>query len=569
MKNREIRYHLELITTKSQTGFFSVVPENDLTVEESLTLLRLRPYDDFLHKYALAEIGKLTSEQIDGLLREAKKEKDGVLMALILEHLLLANGQRHTEKQFLKKDIKALCRHSPLINIRSVFEPERELHSQWITLFRENFFNHTPLPSPDESGLRLMTYDKGHRQGEKPVSITEIRKSFLKPGHKDAQSFSPLETAEIAEKRLVKAGVDMGELMRHQSSLSPIALLRSWTFDTCIENNRNRFSFSGKQTSYGKGLTPDDARASLMMEIVERCSAFSSISKECVSDYQSPYPVRLASFTELQSEHATAVNPNDLALEVSYQDEPLHWICGETPDEHGRKNAWIPVQCIFLFCNLDEIDLFSGIGSTGFASGNTIEQAKVSALLEVIERHQESTMPVDKSTFFRFVSRNEKIASLLQAYRNAGVELQFQDITGPMGIPCCRCFVVDKAGEIQKGAAASLSAKRAIISAITETTCPFPDSPPSQPGPQDLICVDYEDLPDYSTGDPTSDLALLEALLIRNRYQPYYINLTRKDIGLPVVKAIIPGMEILGDFDGYSRVHPELFRNYLDLHKTI
>ena len=225
------------------------------------------------------------------------------------------------------------------------------------------------------------------------------------------------------------------------------------------------------------------------------------------------------------------------------------------------------LQCIFLFCNLEEPALFSSLGSTGFASGNTLEQAKVSALLEVIERHHEATMPMDISTCFRFVSSHKGIAPLLTAYEYENVALQFQDITGPMGIPCCRCFVVDQAGTIQKGAAASLSAKKAIISAITETTYPFPHSPSSQSGPDDLLVVDYDNLPDYATGDPVSDLNLLETLLIQNNYRPYYIDLTRKDIGLPVVKAIVPGMDIIGDFDDYSRVHGELFRNYLTLFK--
>jgi len=31
----------------------------------------------------------------------------------------------------------------------------------------------------------------------------------------------------------------------------------------------------------------------------------------------------------------------------------------------------------------------------------------------------------------------------------------------------------------------------------------------------------------------------------------------------PVVKAVVPGMEVLGDFDDYFRVHPELYQNYL------
>ena len=85
----------------------------------------------------------------------------------------------------------------------------------------------------------------------------------------------------------------------------------------------------------------------------------------------------------------------------------------------------------------------------------------------------------------------------------------------------------------------------------------------------DLIIVGFENLPDYSTGDYTSDLALLEHVLISNKFHPCYIDLTRKDIGLSVVKAVIPGMEIIGDFEEFSRVHPELFQNYLKLNSKL
>ena len=226
----------------------------------------------------------------------------------------------------------------------------------------------------------------------------------------------------------------------------------------------------------------------------------------------------------------------------------------------------IPAQAVFLFCNLDEISLFSGLGSTGFASGSTMEQAKVSALLELIERHQENTVPFSHETCFRLISEDASILKLLESYRALGIDILFQDITPASGIPCCKCFVKDQEGNIHKGTSAHLDAKKAIISALTETPYPFPGGPPSaQAGvPYDNIAlVAYENLPNYTTGNHASDLALLESLLLSWGKQPCYVDITRKDIGIPVVRAIVPGMEIIGDFDEFSRVHPELFQHYL------
>jgi ribosomal protein S12 methylthiotransferase accessory factor YcaO len=72
-----------------------------------------------------------------------------------------------------------------------------------------------------------------------------------------------------------------------------------------------------------------------------------------------------------------------------------------------------------------------------------------------------------------------------------------------------------------------------------------------------------EALPDYATGHAEGDLALLEALLAANGFEPVYVDLTRRDIGFPVVKALVPGLELITDFDGFSRVSPRLYRNYL------
>ena len=76
-----------------------------------------------------------------------------------------------------------------------------------------------------------------------------------------------------------------------------------------------------------------------------------------------------------------------------------------------------------------------------------------------------------------------------------------------------------------------------------------------------------EDLPDYSTGSAEGDVMILENTLMANGYRPAYADLTRKDLSIPAVRAIVPGLEIVSDFDQYSRVSPRLFRNYLAMYK--
>jgi ribosomal protein S12 methylthiotransferase accessory factor YcaO len=519
--------------------------------------------DQFLHRYILDMMARLDEDEIARLIQQANTSEDRVLQALACEQILLSHSMTKAEQFFSKETITELCNHTPLVDIRSALLPNTRLHTQWIDLFRPNIMENKPLKPVDDTGLPPICAGECMVRQETLTKIDDLVAGDDKiPDTKG--DFSAEQTARTAMERLIKAGIEVEEEMRHESSLSPFALLRRWRFTTHTDSHRNRFTLSGPQTSYGKGLSLENARASLSMEIVERCSSFASISATRVEGYANDYPLVRATYTELIQQGRNALNPAELALEVNYGNEPLHWIEGTTPGTNGPEPAMVPVQPLFLFCNLDEIALFSGLGSTGLASGNTMEQAKVSALLEVIERHQEATVPFDTRNCFRLVPDNSKITPLLETYAELGIQVQFQDITPASGIPCCKCFVTGQDGTIHKGAAAHLDARRALVSAMTETTYPFPSGPPSAPAMADLIPVGYNNLPDYSTPDHGTDLALLERLLMANGQQPYYVDLTRKDIGLPVVKALIPGMDILGDFDRFSRVHPELFRNYIN-----
>lgn len=605
MKCHEIDYNLKLLNSDSGTGYFKAVPVENIDLTDAAAMLHKRPMDDFLHRYALELLADFDQKQISLLIKKAKKEDDLILLTLACEQILLSGTLSMAKKFFSEKRIKEFKKYSPLINIRSALENNRRLHSKWIALFKKNIFHHHKLPALEDAGFPPICAGDCFIKQTKAVNIKDFHQFYIKDCI-EKQEYSLVKTAEKALERLDEAGVQLEQEMRHESSLSPFALLRKWHFTTRTDNNRNIFSLSGEQTSYGRGLTLENARASLLMEIVERCSAFASVTSKEVAGYENHYPVEYASYSQFVSAGRKAVNPHGLALEIKYSDEPLHWIKGTTPaqcfdrpaavdgikgypdrpatvdgtteypdrpaiidgkktpaDEKKEEDIFIPVQALFLFCNLDEISIFSGLGSTGLASGNTLEQAKVSALLEVIERHQAATVPFDRSTCFSLVSNDKEITGLLESYKACGIAIWFQDITPGSGIPCCSCFVRGRDGRIHRGTSAKLNAKKAIISAMTETDYPFPKGPPSREAPVDLTIVGFENLPDFSTGEYSSDLALMEQLLISNNCQPCYVDLTQKDIGIPVVKAVIPGMEITGDFDQFSRVHPELFQNYL------
>jgi ribosomal protein S12 methylthiotransferase accessory factor YcaO len=241
---------------------------------------------------------------------------------------------------------------------------------------------------------------------------------------------------------------------------------------------------------------------------------------------------------------------------------------GEERFEGGLRPILAPVQFVYLFCNLEEQSLFSALGSTGLASGNTMAEAKVHALGEALERDAEAVTPFDLSRCFRLTARDEGLARLLSDYQEANLNVWFMDCTSEFGVPCYKAIVLGRHGDVNKGMGAHLSGPRAAVSAMTEIPYPFP-GPATLPVPEGLPVRVLEDLPDHSTGSAEGDLMVLEQVLVENGYPPTYVDLTRADLGIPVVRALVPGLEWVADFDRFSRLSPRLYANYLRQFKAL
>jgi ribosomal protein S12 methylthiotransferase accessory factor YcaO len=148
----------------------------------------------------------------------------------------------------------------------------------------------------------------------------------------------------------------------------------------------------------------------------------------------------------------------------------------------------------------------------------------------------------------------------LQHYRQCGIHVQFQDLTTELGVPCYKCFVVGSDGQIAKGTGAHPQGRRALLSALTETMYPYPNGPVSKPGLEALPMKIIEDLPDHSLGSDEADLERLERLSNANGFQVIYADLTREDLDLPVVRALVPGLALMADYDRFTRLNPRLIK---------
>ncbi len=560
-----VAYVLELKETAAGSGYFACVPEQTRVFSEQLDYLRGHPNDEFMHKHLLDVLRVLPAGRIERFIETADPD-DAVFLALLHEACIIHGKFHHLMDRFSGTDPRDLAPASPLVYIRAENRPHADLHRTWLGIFQANMADHRPLPPPDQAPPMLYPPEV-LRAARRPRSALEPAAGSGAPAPSGDPTSRPGagETAASALSRLEELGIVSGREMRHTASLAPLALLREWRMALSVDLGRHRLTLSGTQTAYGRGFDVLTARAAYAMEMAERGSAFASVGPSGIRHRQEDAPLPRSDYESLRASGRNVLDPNDLSLEVPYDNDPLHWISGSLRTERKSVPVLVPAQCVFLFCNLDEPALFSAPGSTGLASGNTPAEAKVAALLECLERDAEATTPYHPGGCFTAAAEDPRVAALLRDYAEKGIHVGFQDLTGPFGVPVYKAFVVGPDGTVAKGTGAALDGRRALLSALTETPYPYPSGPPSAPLPEAFAVRRFEDLPSHATGSPETDLSLLESLLLRDDYTPIYVDLTRRDLAVPVVRAIVPGLLPAADFDRFSRVSPRLFANYAAL----
>ncbi|MFZ7124840.1 MAG: YcaO-like family protein [Desulfobacterales bacterium] len=554
---KTVEYEIRWISTDAGTGYFDCVPTGEPEWGRCARHLAACPWDSFMHRHLLRLALQLSPETMRSLI-DATPENQLPVLSVLYEACLLQESFRPMAAIFpTLPSTTLLTAASPLIDLRSESLSDQGVHREWIRLFRDNLVFHRSLPAPTQ-----VPFPTPYPTVDRPK-----RKTPLSPPMPEASSEEFHQANEAvfqeANRRLEAAGMLHGSEMRHLSSLAPVGLLREWRMAVTVRSGRHQYALSGIQTAYGKGLDPDRARASLAMEIVERASAFVDVDGERLPNLRGNRRLIRCRYAELDAQGRKAIDPNSLHLEVPYEDQPLWWIGGEAVTPGGPEPVWVPAQAVFLFSNLDEIDLFSGLGSTGLASGTRTTQARLNALYELIERDAEATTLYDSSDCFRPDSDHPFLFRLLAEYRRCGIHLGFQDLTGITGVPCYKCFTETADGRIIKGTGANLSGPAAALSALTEVPCAFPDAPPTRPIPDTVPVRKIESLPDFASGDPDRDFPALDQHLRRLGLEPVYVDLTRSDLDFPVFRVLVPGLESTGDFDRYARVNPRLFADYL------
>jgi thioglycine synthase len=312
----------------------------------------------------------------------------------------------------------------------------------------------------------------------------------------------------------------------------------------------------------GKGATPVEAKVSVMMEAVERYS----------SEFQKEDKKRVVLGTYMEvSNGKVAIDPRDLILPGQLiSDIKLDWIDGY--DLRNKKEVLLPCNAVF-HPYLAPFKLFRS-NTNGLASGNTIEEAIFHGLMEVVERDALSVAEATRDPGQEIIITKDDGLSfeLYRKFGKAGVDVKLWYLPTDSGIPTVLAATDDKelmdASLLVMGVGTHMDARIAVLRALTEVAqsraTQIQGAREDTDREKVVRTIGYErmkrlnrhwygegkgkvtlkDLPDLSTDSHKGDIESAIKMLKGVAGAVIVTDLTREDVGIPVVRVTVPGLEM-------------------------
>ncbi len=307
--------------------------------------------------------------------------------------------------------------------------------------------------------------------------------------------------------------------------------------------------------SQGKAVTAEAAKVSGTMEAIELWHA------ECLDHLpQVILPLR-------EMEYGNPIPTSSLKLRSdtwTLDALPMPWV--EATSLLESRPGWLPRWMLELDFTVPPLlePRFFHLTSNGLASGNLFEEALLHGLCEVIERHglylahrqPELKIPLDPESI-----EQDYLVELIDRMRGAGMKLAIYDLTWQVGVPVVLAdLVAEDLPHVWRGAGCHPAPQVALSRALTEAAqarltfisgarddiVRFPRGldPTSrftgfeEPAPRRA----FDEIEDVSTQSVDGDVEQVVSLLAANGYEPFYVDLSRPEIGVPVVWAHVPGL---------------------------
>ncbi|HYY65711.1 MAG TPA: YcaO-like family protein [Nitrososphaeraceae archaeon] len=348
----------------------------------------------------------------------------------------------------------------------------------------------------------------------------------------------------------------------------------------------------------GKGATKVHAKASALMESIER---YSSLPSGCQKNFIT------GNYQQL-SKKFKILHPQEVVEPLSFEyrnDMPMDFLSGF--DLFTNEQIIVPASlALFRYSPRPPVvNPFAFHHTNGLASGNVLEEAICHSLCELIERDsvslaqlRASAIPfhflrhisnslrqkgypiveipfdrfIDDSTIFPDVDISdvefEPVKITAKKFARAGISLIIKDITSNIGVPTFNASSIEwishDYGYLAEGHGTHPDARIALLRAITEVSQTRAAN--IQGARDDLRKIKYSEtnaedkrawqfmpsknkikfseVKTFFNEDILDDIKfILGRFKLVGLNRAIIINLTNPDIGIPVVRAIVPGLE--------------------------
>jgi ribosomal protein S12 methylthiotransferase accessory factor len=343
----------------------------------------------------------------------------------------------------------------------------------------------------------------------------------------------------------------------------------------------------------GKGVTPEAAKAGALMEALERHTG-----ELC------DLPVFLGTRDEMTCSGAT-VDPSQIIEPHLRRYQPsmsLEWVEGY--DLLGDRPTYVPLNAVV--CPYEPaggaVQLYYS-HTNGLASGNTIEEALCHAICEVVERDAVALSDADgklavavrklradsgldprtpdalrvppQARLIDLETLPARSLGLVRRLQSAGLLVYLRDVTSPVGIATFDCLSIERRLDGRHlthiGSGSHPDARVAVSRALTEAAqsriahiqggredLPHIVRTPAPFEPEQIF-GDSERLPfaavaSHEHQNVDDDIRfMLERLRGAGLEQVVAVDLTRPELGVPVIRVVIPGAETWSVFFAHGR----------------
>lgn len=308
----------------------------------------------------------------------------------------------------------------------------------------------------------------------------------------------------------------------------------------------------GTQKQMGKGGTPEQSEASALMELAERFSFFTFIKTRPfiretyrdIKDQALPFEALALCFYDQSKDLDT--------IKELFEQIPLSWVWAYNLTQ--KKDQLVPIDWFYLIHEYN-----------GPSAGNTLEEAILQGLCEVVERHVSSVISYDSKltpTIDPESVTDPAARDLIEKFNRLGIKLFLKDFSLDTGIPTVGALAYDPSTFPEKSemvftAGTTPNPEKSLIRAVTEIAQLAGDFinrtqyRPTLPKYQHLEEAQYvivnpktielSEMPNLSHENIRQEIESCVQALARVGLEVYMVNTTHPRLGIPAVYTIIPG----------------------------